>query len=205
MRRAAGGVLLLLAVAGCATKPVQKDTPSRIVGTENNVRVDAEIIVDSSLTSVIVKYDVTNGRTSPIAIADMVPDTSFDPESRLVTVSFGSEVPGETLLPRLIGLKAGEKRSFSATAPVAGLIRRDAPFGTRPADLRVRVNFLGDTTPFASLVDIPEKAVQNPELADQLFLQWIELNETVTTNAIPLRSDGMALPPPADTSARRRN
>ena len=205
LKRAVIGASLVLTAIGCASRPVRMDEPRRVVGTENNVRVDAEILIDPNGLAVAIKYDVTNGRNEAIAVADIVAETSFDPEARMVTVSLGSEVPGARLLPRLVSVPPGQKRTFSAGAQVASAIRRDSPFSPQPAALRLKLNFLGDTTPFVKLLDIQEKAVADSELADALFPRWVELNEVVYTNAVPLNVGGGASPiDPSDTSARRR-
>jgi len=204
LKRAVIGASLVLTAIGCASRPVRMDEPRRVVGTENNVRVDAEILIDPNGLAVAIKYDVTNGRNEAIAVADIVAETSFDPEARMVTVSLGSEVPGARLLPRLVSVPPGQKRTFSAGAQVASAIRRGSPFSPQPAALRLKLNFLGDTTPFVKLLDIPEKAVADSELADALFPRWVELNEAVYTNAVPINVGGASPVDPSDTSARRR-
>jgi hypothetical protein len=79
------------------------------------------------------------------------------------------------------------------------------PFAPRPNALRLRVNFLGDTKAFVKLIDIPEKAVHDPELASSIFTKWVEQNETVVTNTLPMRWRGQALvDEPATSPARRR-
>jgi hypothetical protein len=200
------GVVLLVGVSACATKPaVRLDEPRRVVGTENSVRVDAEILVDATGNAVSIKYEVTNGRPNAIAVADIVPETSFDLETRTVTVSLGSEVPGAQLLPRLMTIPAGQKRSFTAGANVRAASRRDSPFNGFGTALRLKLNFLGKTDPFRQLLDIQEKAVNDPELADALFPTWLELNESVITNSIPVRADGTLAPvaTPPDVTRRR--
>jgi hypothetical protein len=202
--RALLGMSFLFIVTACASKPVRMDEPRRVVGTENKVRVDAEIVPDANGSAVAIRYEVTNGRTEAIAVADILPESSFDPESRMVTVSLGSEVPGEHLLPRLVTVPPGQKRTFTAGAQVASAIRRDSPFSPQPAALRLKINFLGDTRPFEKLLDIQQKAVADSELADSLFPQWVELNEVVYTNAVPLRVGNLTAPvDPSDTSSRR--
>lgn len=197
MKRALIAAALLL-TAACASQPVRLTEPRRVVGTENDVRVDAEVIGGAAASATVgIRYDVTNGRTKSIAIADMVPDVSFDPETVTITVSLGSEVPGATLLPRLIAIPAGEKKSFSTSANLG----RAAAY---PVAIRVKVNFLGDVAPFEKLVDIPEKAVSSPQLADELFPKWVELNEAVFTNAVPVEWSSDPGPPQVDTSSRRR-
>ena len=62
-----------LLLAGCATtvrnSPVNKNEPRRVVGTDNDVRIDAEIFGDhlQSTISIPLKYDITNSRPAPIA------------------------------------------------------------------------------------------------------------------------------------------
>ena len=56
-----------------------------------------------------------------------------------------------------------------------------------PNALRLKLNFLGDTSRFEQLIAIPERAVRSPELAEELFPVWLERNETVFTNALPMR------------------
>jgi len=203
----------LLSLAACATTTqVSMNEPRRVVGTENAVRVDAEINGDEIRNGapVLITYAITNNRSERIAVADIVPETTFDKETQTITVSIGSEVPGETLLPRLIAIEPGEKKTFSTTArvgfslPPLASANPDAP---RPVSLlRLKVNFLGDTAPFAELIGIPEKAVANPKRADELFPMWIERNEAVYTNAVPMHWNGIAATDPsgAPMPARRR-
>src|SRR5215212_6479201 len=99
--------VLLVFAAGCAsTKTVDFNEPRRVLGTENQVRVDAQVYGDhfSSGSAITIKYDVTNERPNPVAIADILPETSYDDETQTVTVSIGSEVPGNYLLPRLVAI-----------------------------------------------------------------------------------------------------
>ena len=181
--------------------------PRRLVGTENGVRVDAEIIGDSLSPNVSVplRYDITNGRSTTILVADLLPQASYDPETRTVTVAIGSEIPGQEFLPRLIAIPPGEKKTFTTGVHVVLRPTRATPWQAPPGLLRLRVNFLGDTRSFEPLIDIPEKAVHDPQLADQLFTKWVELNEVVFTNALPMRwSTSNDEPLSAEPGRRRR-
>jgi hypothetical protein len=172
---------------------VNMSEPRRVVGTESAVRVDAQIVGEEFRpgSSVNITYQITNDRETQIAIADIVPDTTYDPETQTVTVSVGSEIPGQQMLPRLIAIAPGEKKSFTIAAPMKIAVpppTEGAPARMRgPRALRLKVNFLGETEPFSQLVGISQKAVNDPKLADALFPLWLEHNEAVFTNSIPMR------------------
>jgi len=200
----------LVLAAGCATnsKPVDMTEPRRVVGTENDVRVDAEVFGESmsASTPVSIKYDITNHRANTILVADIVPITSYDPETQTVTVNVGSEVPGASLLPRLIPIHPNETKNFVAAAHLNLLVApSQTPFTRAPRLLRLKVNFLGETKAFEKLIAIPEKAVNDPKLADELFPKWVDDNETVVTNALPMHWTGYeADPTPNPRRSRRR-
>jgi hypothetical protein len=166
--------------------------PRRMVGTENNVRVDAELYSEDMIQggSIAIKYEVTNQRATPILIADLIAQSSYDPDTRTVTIDIGSEIPGEELLPRLISIPSGERRAFHTGAHISIAMPPNSPWIPKPRALQLRVNFLGDPAPFVKLVDIPERSVRDKKLADELFPKWVERNETVTTNALPMRWQG---------------
>lgn len=191
--------LLLLFAAACnsTTAPTPATAPGKInmkearrmVGTENNVRIDAEIYGEDLRqgSSIAIKYEITNQRSTPILIADLVAQSNYDPDTRTVTIDVGSEIPGEEFLPRLISIPSGERRTFNTGANINIHMPSNSPWTPKPRSLQLRVNFLGDPAPFAMLVGIPERAVRDKKLADDLFTKWVERNETVTTNALPMR------------------
>lgn len=198
-------VLLTVVAASCASStPPSLLEARKIVGTENDVRVDAEIFGEflSSSVSIPVKYAVTNNRQAAIAIADLVPETSWDSDTRTVTMTIGSEVPGAAMLPRLIAIAPGEKKTFSATARVNVLIAEGSLTKQPPNAIRLKVNFLGDTAPFAELVNMSEKGLYDPKLADELFPKWLERNESVYTNTLPMH--WTVQPPVAPAASRGR-
>jgi hypothetical protein len=166
--------------------------PRRIVGTENSVRVDAQVTGEAVFpgAQIPVTYEITNQRSTAIAIAELIPETSYDAETRMFTVQIGAEVPGNETLPRLVEIAAGEKKTFSTIARLSGVFpprSADPREATRPAEFRLKVNFLGDTHPFRQLIGIKETAVADAKLADELFPIWLERNEAVYTNTIPMR------------------
>jgi hypothetical protein len=198
---------LLVLVACTSTKPVDMKEARRVVGTESDVRVDAEVYGDRLGPNITlpVKYDVTNHRNTTILIADLIPESTYDPETHMVTISIGSEIPGEQFLPRLIPIRPGERKSFSTAAHVVIVANPGSPWVPRPNALRLKVNFLSDPMPFEKLIAIPEKAVHDPVLAAQLFPKWVEGNETVFTNTLPMRWNTVTEEAtPAATPSRRR-
>jgi len=204
---------LVLFFTACSTAPIDMNEPRRIVGTESAVRIDAEIRAEEVRPGAPIPftYVITNQRSEPIAVADIVPVSTYDTETQTITVDIGSEVPGLQLLPRLIPIAPGEKKTFSGSARVSFAMQsRSADPRTRfPASLRLKLNFLGDTKPFAELLNIPEKAVADAKRADELFPVWVERNEVVYTNAIPVRWVNAAeqqpiQPPPTPVRRGRR-
>jgi len=159
-----------------------------IIGSENGVRVEARVRGETfkEASNINVSYEVINDRSTPVAIADIAAISSYDPEMRTVTLEVGSEVPGQQLLPRLVVIPPGGRKSFSAAAHMGVVHPTDAAFSRPPNALRVKVNFLGDTAPFEKLIDMQEKALHDPQLANELFPQWVERNEIVITNTLPM-------------------
>ncbi len=199
-------VVLLLLTACSSTTAVNMSEPRRVVGTESLVRVDGEISNEMRVGAPLgITYAITNQRTTAIAVADIVPETTFDAETRTITVSIGSEVPGATILPRLVEIGPGEQKSFTTSARIARLIpvQSGDPRRTPTTLLRLKVNFLGDTGPFAELIDIPEKGIADPKRADELFTAWLERNEAVYTNAVPVDVTSARAVAPESDAARR--
>ena len=209
-RGLSSSALFLLLLIGCASSSSSLDMaePRRVVGTESSVRVDAMISGEAVApgAQIPIAYEITNQRSTPIAVAELIPDTTYDAESHTFTVNIGSEVPGNELLPRLVRIEPGEKKSFSAVARVRSFIpprTLDAQFAIPPANLRLKLNFLGDTEPFRELIGIKENAVADAKLADSLFQLWLDRNEVVYTNAIPMRWEARARGEFGDAPERR--
>ena len=62
--------------------------PRRLVATDNDVRIDAQVRGEmlGPSTQIPIDYDITNNRNSPIAIAELLPETTYDGETQTVTV-----------------------------------------------------------------------------------------------------------------------
>jgi hypothetical protein len=193
--------------AGPGVEGVDLNEPRRVVGTERSVRIDAQISAEEIRPggSVPVTWTITNDRPTAIAIADLVTETSWDGEAHLFTVTIGSEVPGNELLPRLIEIAPGGRRTFNGVARLT-LVGARRAFDPLQAGLRLKLNFLGDVAPFRQLVGIEENALADAKLADALFPLWLERNEVVYTNAVPMRWETRPaeLRPDASQGRRRR-
>jgi hypothetical protein len=198
-RLAPVAALSLLFAAGCASTKVDMNEPRRLVATDNDVRIDAQVRGEmlGPSTQIPIDYDITNNRNSTIAIAELLPESTYDPDTQTVTVTLGSEVPGEQFLPRLALIKPGERKSFSALArinlPVTEMVSY-SPYHLYPSALRLRLNFLGDAKGFEQLIGISERVVHDPTLAAALFPKWVEQNESVITNILPMRWIGTPRP-----------
>jgi hypothetical protein len=199
-------LLLVVVASACASasKPIVESTePRRALGTENGVRIDVEIYSESLTTnsSIPIKYDITNNSEKTILVADRIPEGSYDPDTQTVTVNLGTEIPGEDFLPRLIAIRPQERKSFQTAAHVVIAANPGSPWAPRPNGVRVRLNFLDDTATFSKLVEIPEKTIHDPKLAADLFQKWVENNETVVTNVLPMRWQGGGVAAFGDTAA----
>lgn len=196
---------LLLLTLGCASSAaIDLNEPKRLLGRENEVRLGAQIGGDNLFPggNVALTYEIENLRTGPIAIAELLPATTYDPDTQTITINLGSEVPGNEIVPRLVVVESGEKKTFTSGARMdLGVIDAAARF-TRPRYLRIKLNFLDDVAPFRALIGIPERVIRDPKLADDLFLKWIENNDSVITNSIPV-SWGPARPVFPEAGRRR--
>jgi hypothetical protein len=161
----------------------------KAVGSESDVVVTAHIFNGnyiSTSSTVTIVYEIENRRATPIAVADIVPATSYDALSRTILVQLGSEVPGLELLPRLVEIAPGMSQKFTVGAHTNIQVPYIGAILAVPRQLQIKINFLGDVQPFAQLVNIPQKAVHDRVLASDLFPKWVERNETVLMNTLPI-------------------
>lgn len=182
----------LVLVVGCASAShVNPAEPRRLFGEESGVRLDAQALVEivGSGASIPLNYTIENRRDQSIGVADLIGDTSYEESTGTVVVTFGSEVPGWQLLPRLIVIPPGAKKEFTGKARFSAM---PIGQGRAPRRLQVRLQFLDEIEPFKMLAEIPERAIRDAELAARLFPVWVEHNQTVETNTIPIRWRGVA-------------
>lgn len=198
-------VLAVAFLAACAsTTPstskskIDMKEPRRVLGNDAGVRIDAMVYEDelSETTAIPITYEVTNHRKAPILIADLIPASSYDGDTQTVTIDLGSEVPGENFLPRLILIAPEESKTFSTVAHSRiTTLPGASPWIPRPSLVRLRLNFLTDAKPFQELIGITQKGVYDPKLAADLFPKWVDGNETVLTNPLPMHWRGTSRQP----------
>ena len=195
---------LFVAVAARAAH-VDMTDPKRALGREDDVRVDAQLIHDTitSGSAVGVTYQIENLSAEPIGIADKVCDITYDRDSRTVTLSVGSEVPAKGEMPHVTTIAPGQKKTFTGGAILhvsAPNVR--SPFVAVPQYVEIHINVLREITPFQQLIGEQERATAPIVLTDQQFDQWLENNDTIFLNALPVRYTAPPRGNVGDASAR---
>ena len=175
---------------------VDMNDPKRALGRDDDIRIDAQLFEDTVASNgpIRVIYQIQNLTQNYIAVADKVCDSSYDSDSRTIVVSIGAEVPADTMMPHLVTIAPGEKKSFNAgtTARVLTPSTR-SPFVSVPRFVRIKVNVLRDISPFKTLIEQQARTPQSPvPLADNLFDRWLDTNDAIDLNAIPVQWTGPA-------------
>lgn len=185
-------VVTLFSISAASAAQLDMSDPRRSVGREDDIRIDALLLDDtvSSGSTVGVTVQIQNLTSHPIAVADKVCSTSYDPDSQTITLSIGSEVPSNGMLPRMVTIEPGKKRVFSTgamfTIATAGI---RTPFNAAPRFVQIKVSVLRDLVPFRALI---QKQLQSPHpvaLSDELFDKWLESNDSIFLNSVPVRFD----------------
>lgn len=177
---------VLLHAASAAAGAIDMDDPRRVVGRENDIRIDAQLIQDtvSPGSPIGVTYQIQNFSSTPVAIADKIASASYDADSRTITVSIGSEVPDDGKMPHVITIGPGEKKVLraGATPAMSAAELHHARGGSHY--VQVKVSILRNLVPFAKLI---EQGRGGQTLSDELFDQWFESNDTIFLNTVPVR------------------
>jgi len=167
--------------------------PRRALGREDNIRIDAELLQQSlsPSSSISVTYQVENLTTGTIGVADKVSDVTFDPDTATVTFAIGAEVPTGTAMPHLVTIAPGEKRVLTAGGILhVAVPSQRTPWSAVPRFVQIKVNVLRDVTPFAVLLAQQAKSAVAPALPGDLFEKWLDVNDAVFLNSIPVRWSG---------------
>ncbi len=182
--------IALFSATALRATTVDMNDPRRALGREDDVRVDAQLHQDtvSPGSPVGVVYQIQNLTAKPVAIADRTADCSYDPETRTITLAIGSEIPASGSLPHMVIIAPGEKKTLSASALLrVNLPSVRSPFISEPRYVQVKVNILRDLAPFATLLERQTKTASAITLTDAQFDQWLESNDAIFLNTIPVR------------------
>jgi hypothetical protein len=166
---------------------IDMDNPRRTVGREDNVRVDAQLVQDtvSPGSPIGITYQIENASSAPVAVAAKVSDASYDPDSRTITVSIGSEVPSDGKMPHVVTVAPGEKKVFrTGVTPSLGAAASRSTLAP-PRYVQIKVSILRNLAPFAQLIARQTGTAQT--LPDDLYDRWFESNDTIFLNAVPVR------------------
>ena len=183
--------LLVAAAAGAAH--VDMNDPRRALGREDNIRIDAELLQQSisSSSALSVTYQVENLTNGVIGVADKVTDVDFDPETATIRFEIGAEVPTGATMPHVVTIAPGEKRVLTAGGIVhIAVPSQRTPWSAVPRYVQIKVNVLRDVTPFEALLAQQTKSAVAPTLPGDLFEKWVNVNDAVFLNSIPVRWSG---------------
>jgi hypothetical protein len=166
-----------VAACGSSSSVIDRNDPARVVGRESDVRIDAQFLsrITPGSPTIHIACEIRNDRSKPIAVVERS-EASYDPASRTITVHVGAEIPAAADATKLVTIASGETKrfQFAASVPMPATAMQPASHEL----IRLTVNFLND----------PEVARQmtSSEISESAYDAWIEDNETVTTNAVPL-------------------
>jgi hypothetical protein len=168
---------------------VDMKEPHRAVGRENDVRIDAQLLSDvvQSGAPIAITYQIQNFTDHAVAIAEKSSAASYDAETQTITVELGSEIPPHGELPRMAMIGPGEKKTFQAATTIHGAMARIGRLG--PRFVRIKVSVLRNILPFRDLIERQQRlpAGGATPLSDHLFEQWLDGNDTIYLNALPIR------------------
>jgi hypothetical protein len=179
--------ILSVYAAAAQAAGVDMNDPHRALGREDDVRVDAQLVRDtvSPGTPIGVTYQIQNLSKEPVALAARAAHASYDEDSRTVTLALGSEVPPDGTMPEMTVIAPGEKKVFrTAATPAYPASAMRGTFAATPRYVQVKVAILRNLEPFRPLIDNKGRARQR--LTDEQFEKWLESNDTIFLNTLPV-------------------
>ena len=182
-------IVATIGAAAASAATVDFKDPRRALGREGNVRIDAELAQDTvaSNSPLNVTYQIENLSNSTIAVADKVTDTTFDVDSRTITLSIGAEVPPGPSMPHLVTINSGEKRVLSGGALLhLNVPSMRTPWTAIPKCVQIKVTVLRDVTPFVKLIEQQNRTPAAVPLSNDMFDRWVEGSDSVLLNTIPV-------------------
>lgn len=182
--------IVLLYTAAANASGVDVKDPRHALGREDDVRVVAQLYQDtiSSSSPLNVTYQIENFTTAPVAVADKICNVSYDAETQTVTLSIGSEIPSDGVMPHVTTIPPGQKKTLTSGGVVSVAVPNvRSPFVVVPRYVQIKVNVLRDVGPFQELIAGQSRTSLPQHLTDQQFDQWIEANDVILLNSIPVR------------------
>lgn len=176
-----------ISVAAMAAK-VDFNDPRRVLGQDDNVRVDAELGQDtlSPDSPITVTFQIENLSQSTIAVADKAVDVSFDPDTQTVTFAIGAEIPPRSL-PHLALIEPGAKRVFTTGGLLHILVPTENMRGFPvPRLVQVKVTVLKNLTPFAALLAQQAKSPAPQPFPNDMFDRWVDNSTSIFLNTLPV-------------------
>ncbi len=182
------GFVVFFAANVCNGDSIDLKDPRRAVAREDDLRIDAELTTDViSNNSVGVTYQIENLSRDSVAVADKVVDSSFDAETRTITVSIGTEVPIDGSIPHMVIIGPGEKKVLRCGLLVNVNIPGSRSSASVPLLVRIQINVLRDLAPFATLIAGQDKDPHvRQQLTADLIDQWMQRNDPILLNSIPV-------------------
>jgi hypothetical protein len=180
--------ITLIHAAAATASSIDMDDPRRLVGREDDVRIDAQLVQDtvSPGAPIGVTFQIQNLTPQAVAIADKVATASYDEDSLTVTLAVGAEVPPDGKMPHLVVIPPGEKKVFRAGAtPAFNAAALRTSMGVAPRYVQVKVSILRDLAPFEQLIARQGRLPQR--LSDAQFDSWFESNDSIFLNSVPVR------------------
>lgn len=180
---------IVLLPSAAAADRIDMNDPRRIVGRENDIRVDAQLLHDTVApgSPVGVVYQVENHSSRPIAIAGKLAAASYDRETATITLAVGAEIPPDGRMPHMEIIAPGEKKVLNVGAtPALTVDATDPRFGAAPRYVQVKVSFLRDVEAFATVI-ARQDSRGGAHFPDELFDRWFEAQDTIFLNAVPVR------------------
>lgn len=174
-------IFLIHAAAATAGTAIDMNDPRRVVGREDDVRIDAQLVQEtvSPGAPVGVTYQIQNFTAAPVAIAHKIAAASYDAETRTITLAVGAEVPVDGNMPQVVVIPPGEKRVFRTGATPSFSAASVRTGRSVPGYVQVKVSILRDVKPFVG-------ARFGEKLSDAQFDQWFESNDTILLNTVPV-------------------
>jgi hypothetical protein len=179
----------LLLTAAAAAADIDMDDPRRALGREGDIRIDAQLMRDTVTAGspVAITYQIHNLSTSAVAIAHREIDASYDEDERTIVLAVGSEVPPDGNMPQMTLIPAGEKKVLTAAAtPALRAAAMRTTMAVVPRFVQVKVAILRDVRPYMQLIQ-SQNGRAKQRLSDELFERWLESNDTIYLNTVPVR------------------